>query len=214
LIILIGLLSLACISSMVVAIFILSRQQVSEAALPLAANGPVQPTHVVAYTQVTGLNGYAQAKAAAEGWAEDAQLVSANTTWPKIITVEQVGEPTTWTYRFYSPAKARLFFVTIAPDGQLETIEHVAQVSLPPSPIAPASWLIDSPTALAIWLDNGGETVLRNNPGLEMVIQLRSVSNSPNPVWLVVGLNKQTEEIHAVVIDANQGIVTATKLGS
>lgn len=213
LIILIGLLSLACISSMVVAIFILSRQQAAEA-LPLTASGPVQPTHTVAYTQVTGLNGYTQAKTAAQSWAEDAQLVSANTTWPKIITVEQVGEPTSWTYRFYSPAKARLFFVTVAPDGQVETIEHQAQVSLPPGPIAPDSWLIDSPTALAIWLDNGGETVLRNNPGLEMVIQLRSVNNSPNPVWLVVGLNNQTEEIHAVVIDANQGIVIATKLGS
>ncbi|HXV99786.1 MAG TPA: hypothetical protein VEC93_15320, partial [Anaerolineae bacterium] len=211
--ILIGLLSLACISSMVVAIFILSRQQVTEA-LPLTVSGPVQPTHTVTYTQVTGLNGYTPAKTAAQSWAEDAQLVWANTTWPKIITVEQVGEPTSWTYRFYSPAKARFFFVTVAPDGQVETIEHQAQVSLPPGPIAPDSWLIDSPTALAIWLDNGGETVLRNNPGLEMVIQLRSVNNSPNPVWLVVGLNKQTEEIHAVVIDANQGTVTATKLGS
>jgi hypothetical protein len=31
---------------------------------------------------------------------------------------------------------------------------------------------------------------------------------------MVIGLNNQTQEIHTVVIDANQGVVIATQLGS
>jgi hypothetical protein len=124
-----------------------------------------QPTHTVGYTQVTGLKQYIPARTAAQAWATDAQLVSANADWPKVVDEAQVGEPILWSYRFYSPAKARLLFVTVAPDGQVETIEHVVPVTLPPGTIAADGWVIDSSTALAIWLDYGGAQVLGNNPG-------------------------------------------------
>jgi hypothetical protein len=214
LILLAGVLALACVSALAVIFLILSYRSVADtAALPANRPGP-QPTHTVTFVQVTGLGQYRSAQTAAQSWAGDAQLVSANTAWPKMISKDQVGEPTVWTYRFYSPSKGRLFFVTVDPAGQVETIEHVAPVSLPPQPITTDSWLIDSPAALAIWLDNGGAKMLGNNPGLEMLIQLRTISNNPNPVWLVAGLNNQTEEVHTVVIDANQGVVTITQPGS
>ena len=215
LILLTGLLSLACVSVMAVIFLILSHQPVGESAAVTAASVPgPQPTHTVTFVRVTGLGQYALARAAAQSWATDAALVSANATWPKIISKDQVGEPTVWTYRFYSPAKARLFFVVVDPQNQVETIEHVAPVTLPPLPIAADSWVIDSPAALAIWLDNGGAKMLGSNPGLEMLIQLRSINNNPNPVWLVVGLNNQTEEVHTVIVDANQGAATITQPGS
>jgi hypothetical protein len=163
---------------------------------------------------VTGLKQFPPVRTAAEAWAPDAQLVSANADWPRVVDKAQVGEPTLWTYRFYSPAKARLLFVTITPEGQLEIIEHVAPVTLPPRIIAGDSWLIDSSTALAIWLDNGGDKVLGKNPGMELMIQLRSAGNNPNPIWMVIGLNSQTQEIYTVTIDANQGVVISTQVGS
>ncbi|NJN95915.1 MAG: hypothetical protein HC875_18305 [Anaerolineales bacterium] len=216
LILLTGAMALACVSVLTV-IFLVLRYQSASPATPQAAvvtqPGPL-PTHTVTFAQVTGLSQYTLVSAAAQSWAGDAQLISANATWPKVIGREQVGEPTTWTYRFYSPAKERLFLTLVSPEGELETIEHVAPVTLPPTPIETDSWLIDSPAALAIWLDNGGAKVLGSNPGLEMVIQLRRVPNNPNPVWLVAGLNNQTEQIHTVSIDANQGLVTMIQPGS
>ncbi|GIK41678.1 MAG: hypothetical protein BroJett011_55110 [Chloroflexota bacterium] len=214
LILLSGVLSLACVSVLVVVFLVLSYQS-APGALPetISQPGP-QPTHTVTFVQITGLGQYASAQAAAQAWASDAQLVSANAVWPKVLSKDQVGEPTVWTYRFYSPAKARLFFVTVDPAGQLQTIEHVAPVTLPPATIAADSWLVDSPAALALWLDNGGAKMLGGNPGLELLIQLRSVTNKPNPVWLIAGLNNQTEEVHTVIIDANQGVVTVTQPGS
>jgi hypothetical protein len=47
-----------------------------------------------------------------------------------------------------------------------------------------------------------------------MLIQLRGVSNNPNPIWMVIGLNNQTQETHTVVIDAQQGVVTTVQPGS
>jgi hypothetical protein len=196
--------------------FLVLRYQPAAEPVPVTAAagapGP-QPTHTVTYVQVTGLGQYQPAKAAAQSWAADAQLISANATWPKVISKDKVGEPTLWTYHFFSPTKQRLFFVNIDPAGQVETIEHVVPVTQPPVPIAADSWVIDSPAALAIWLDNGGAKMVGSNPGLEMLVQLRTINNNPNPVWLVVGLNNQTEEVHTVVIDANQGILTLTQPG-
>ncbi|MFN8453598.1 MAG: hypothetical protein U0401_02825 [Anaerolineae bacterium] len=63
-------------------------------------------------------------------------------------------------------------------------------------------------------MDNGGDKMVGENPGLEMMIQLRTLNDKPNPVWMVIGLNNQTEEVHNVVIDANQGSVTVTHAGS
>ncbi|MBE7468976.1 MAG: hypothetical protein DPW09_03270 [Anaerolineae bacterium] len=215
LILLTGALSLACLSVMVVLFLVLQTQSTATPLADQPAN-PVrpQPTHTVAFAEVTGLRQYSPAQAAALAWAADAQLVSANAAWPKVIGQAQVGEPTWWVYRFYSPAKERLLFVTIAPQGEVETIEHVAPVTLPPRPIAGDKWLIDSPTALALWLDYGGAAMLGSQPGLEMIIQLRSAGNSPDPVWMVIGLNNQTQQIHRVVIDAQQGVVTADQAGS
>lgn len=215
LILLSGVLALACVSVLVVVFLVLSYQSPPADSLPQTASQPgPQPTHTVTFVQVTGLGQYNSAQAAAQDWAADAQLVSANATWPKVIGKDQVGEPAIWTYRFYSPAKARLFFVTVDPAGQLQTIEHVAPVTLPPTTIAADSWLVDSPAALALWLDNGGAKMLGSNPGMELLIQLRSGSNDPHPIWLVAGLNSQSEEVHTVLIDANQGVVIMTQPGS
>lgn len=216
LILLTGLLALACVSVLTVALLVLRYQQAPEptlAANSAAVPGP-QPTHTVTFVQVTGLSQYKLAQAAAQRWAGDAQLVSANAVWPKVVSKAQVGEPTLWTYRFFSVEKQRLFFVNVAPEGQVETIEHVKPVSLPPRPLPLDSWTIDSSAALAIWLDYGGAKVLGENPGLEILIQLRTVNNNANPVWIVAGLNNRTEQIHTVVIDANQGVVTTTQVGS
>jgi hypothetical protein len=205
LILLTGALSLACVTVLVITFLVLSYQtEIMPAATPevAAVPGP-QPTYTVSFGQITGLKQYEAARSAAQSWAADAELVSANATWPKIIGKEQVGEPALWTYRFYSAAKERLFFANVDPQGQVETIEHIAPVSLPPRVIPADSWVIDSPAALAIWLDYGGAKMLGSNPGLEMLVQLRYPSTSPNPVWMVVGLNEQTELIHTVVIDGD-----------
>ena len=212
-ILLIGLFSLACFSIIVVALLII-RFQSGQAAQSTAGQvtetpGP-QPTHTVTYTQVTGLSQYRLAEAEARAWAGDAQLVSANANWPRVLNQDQVGEPETWTYHFYSPSKEHLFIVNVQPDNRTLGFEHVVRITLPPPLLGTESWVVDSPAALAIWLDNGGADMVRTNPGLEMIVQLRHLRDYPNPVWMVIGSDQRTEDIHIIVVDTTEGKVVKT----
>lgn len=215
LILLSGALALACFTLLTVAILILRTQPVvgsSPAVAPDNRPGP-QPTHTVVFVEITGLSQQGLAQATAAAWAADAELVSINGAWPEVLRVDQVGEPTTWRYRYYSPGKARQLFVTVEPDQRVRAVEHQVRVTLPPRTVAMDAWAVDSPTALALWLDNGGSELLRTNPGLELVAQLRTVSQNPHPIWVVVGLDKRTGDIHVVAVDANQGWVISTSPG-
>jgi hypothetical protein len=204
--------SLACFSLIVVGFLILRYQtsyQPPAAAAPESTPGP-QPTHTVSYVQITGLGQYQQANAEAQAWAADAQLVAASAHWPRVIYEDQIGEPGEWTYRFYSPEKQRLFNTKVRPDGSIFSFEHVVMITLAPPLLDTGEWSIDSPAALSTWLDYGGAELVRRNPGLEILIQLRSLPNHPAPVWSVIGSDKRTQDIHIVIIDANTGDVVST----
>lgn len=210
-----GLLSLACFSVIVVGLLILRFQSAAarpELAQPTNSNiaGP-QPTYTVTFVEITALSQYRLAEAEARRLASDAQLVSANANWPGVLNVEQVGAPSQWTYDFFSPSKEHLLIVKVEPDGQLEAIEHVARITLPPPVLGEGDWVIDSPAALAIWLDNGGAELVQSNPGLEVLIQLRHLNDYPNPVWAVIGTDTRTQSIHIVVIDTIEGTVVTRK---
>jgi hypothetical protein len=211
LILLIAVFLLACFSSITVGLMILSQRSVTEESVGAIVSTPgPQPTHTVSYVQITGLSQYRLAEAEAKAWASDAQLASAQANWPRVITKDQIGEPGQWTYRFYSPGKKRLFIAKVEADGQIRAFEHVVQITLPPPLLATEVWSIDSPAALAIWLDYGGAELVRRNPGLEVLIQLRDLGNYPHPVWAVIGTDRRTQDMHIVVIDANEGIVVST----
>ena len=206
-----GLLSLACFSVILVGLLIVRFQpaRATPAVAPGAVPGP-QPTHTVTFVQITGLSQYQLAEAEALAWSPDAQLVSANANWPDVLSEGQIGEPGQWTFRFYSPGRERLFIVKIEADGGLRGIEHIIRITLPPPVLGTGSWITDSPAALATWLDYGGAALIRRNPGLEVLIQLRHLDDQPNPVWLVIGTDKRTQEIHIVVVDTIDGTVVST----
>jgi hypothetical protein len=209
-----GLLMLACTSLITVGLLILRYQSTAP---PLESNTAglaprPQPVHTVTYTEVTGLSQYQVALREGQAWAPDAALVSASASWPQTLSVGQVGEPADWHYRFYSPAKERLFIVNVAPDQQVSSVEHRARITLPPALPGVEQWVIDSPAALAIWLDYGGAELVQRNPGLEVLIELRRVRNHDGPVWMVIGLDKRTQDIHVVVVDASEGLVVPTEV--
>lgn len=209
LILLLGALSLACISVFGVMALILNSQgrimRPPSAALPPAV---ATPRYKVNYQDITGLSQYLPAKNAALNWASDAQLVSASSNWSMILTIEEVGKPSPWIYRFYSPARERMLFVTIQPEESVEILEHQPEITLPPRIVDTGIWLTDSPAALAWWLDSGGADMLRAHPGMELLIQLRVTSDANGPAWLVTGVDNRTEDILNIVVDANRGEVT------
>lgn len=217
LILLVGALSLACLALIVVAAVVLRYQSAPAAvAMPGPATAAAaiprpQPTYTVVYQEYTGLGQFTPARSQALSWASDAQLVAATASWSGVTSLDQVGAPGQWTYRFYSPAKQRLYIVKVEPDGRAQGVEHRTPVTLPPPVLAADTWTIDSPAALAIWLDYGGAELLRRNPGLEVLVQLRSFKDFPAPVWMIVGSDRRTQDTLVVVVDAAQGAVVSLR---
>ncbi|MDM8520536.1 hypothetical protein QUF64_10845 [Anaerolineales bacterium HSG6] len=167
------------------------------------------PSHIIPYQDITGLKQYELAHTAALNWSTDAALINASSRWPNLLSISKVGEPNDWSYHFYSPKLKRKLFVTVTSDSQVQIFQHPIPVSLAPDTFAINEPLIDSPVALATWLDHGGKSMLQNNPGLELIIQLRADRTLSTPAWLVVGLNSNSDTNYAqsVLIRATDGRV-------
>ena len=196
-------------AAVLVVLVLVFRSQVSE------STGVPQPvaTHTVVYTQVTARSQYPTAEATALAWQPDAQLVSLTATWRE-TAVNLVGSPIEWVFRFYSPSRQHYYFVTIAPDGRVQGVEHARPVDLPPPLIPGDAWQVDSVAALATWLDYGGGAMLGANPGIEVSAQLNVPTPGGDPTWAVVGFDPGSNDFLTVMIHADSGEVLETVVPS
>lgn len=189
----------------VAAVFVALRSRGSEAA---SAPRPA-PTYTVTFTQATARSLYPAAEALALAWQADAQLVSLTATW-RGTAVNLVGQPTEWSFRFYSSSWRHYYFVTVKPDGQAWGVEHARKVDLPPPLIPLEAWQVDSVEALASWLDYGGGAMLGAKPGIEVSAQLNVPSQGADPTWAVVGYDTLYNDYLTVVVHADSGEVIQT----
>ncbi len=175
---------------------------------PEQPNVTATPTLATAYTpapsEVTALTLYPLAQKEASGWRNDAQLVSCRGTWEQ-TAINLVGKPIEWDYRFYSAEAKLLYFVTVTPDGRVNGTQHLGSVNRPPPGLPVDDWKVDSPAALANWLNAGGGHFLGSRPGIELVAQLSVRSADSDPEWTVVGYDRSTEDYFSVAVQARTG---------
>jgi len=166
-----------------------------------------QATVTVTFSQVTAKTMQAATQAKLAQWATDAQLFAIAATWEN-ATLTSVGEPTYWTYRYYSPGQKRFFFITVNPDGSVMGTTHGARIYNAPESLSPEQWRVDSVEAVNIWLNYGGEAMISALPRIQVVAQLQ-VSEPGAPLrWTVAGYDENTKMYHTVFIDAQTGAVT------
>ena len=166
-----------------------------------------QATVTVTFTQVTAKSMQAAAQPKLSQWATDAQLFAVTATW-ETATLNSVGEPTYWTYRYYSPSHKRFFFITVGADGSVMGTIHGEHIYHAPYPLPVADWRVDSPEALNIWLNYGGAALITATPNIQVVAQLQVSEPNAPPLWTVAGYNKNTKMYHTVFINAHTGKVT------
>jgi hypothetical protein len=163
-----------------------------------------QATFTVTYTQGTAQSSQEVAfNRARQVWQEDAQLVAVMSTWEK-TDLELLGQPSAWTYRFYSPSARRMFFVTVTPAGELIGTLHGERLYNQPQAVPPEKWLMDSPEALSAWLNYGGATMLAAMPGIQVVAQLQVRSQDSPLTWTVAGYDRVSQNYHSIFIDAQK----------
>lgn len=145
------------------------------------------------------------ARANALEWASDATLVLATSNWANLDTAEVAENVNGWLYHFYSKTKSRKLFITIGADLSVQTEEQAIGLNEISPIIGLDNWLIDSSQALNAWYASEKAFFTNHHQDFEMAIQLRRVKNHANPIWMVVGLDKQTQKTHSIMIDATNG---------
>ena len=170
----------------------------------LTVTSTLLPAYTPAPSQVTVMTQYPLAQENASGWRQDAQLVSCRGTWEQ-TAINLVGKPIEWDYRFYSAQAKLLYFVTVTPDAHVNGTQHLGSVNRLPPALPVDDWQVDSPVALANWLNAGGGQFLGTRPGIEIVAQLSVRSPDADPEWTVVGYDRSTEDYFSVAVQARTG---------
>jgi endonuclease/exonuclease/phosphatase (EEP) superfamily protein YafD len=161
-----------------------------------------QATYTVVYNQTTAQSAQELAfDQVRKLWQEDAQLMAVRSTWEQ-TELNAVGQPSPWTYRFYSPTARQMFFITITPEGEVLGTLHTEQIFDPPKSIRMEDWVMDSSEALNIWLNYGGATMLAAMPGIQVVAQLKVNSASSPLTWTIAGYDQVSQNFLSVFIDA------------
>lgn len=172
---------------------------------PTTLAPPAVPSPQATYTleaTLTAKTTYALAQEAARGRQPDAQLTSASATWVE-TNVKKVGEPTVWTFQFYSPTANRVYTVVVD-QGQARVIRE-AIPPYPSTPISEEGWPVDSAQALNTWLNYGGSKFLMEHlAGTQVVAQL-AASEGSRAVWTVAGLSERGQAYFTLLVDAATG---------
>jgi hypothetical protein len=163
-----------------------------------------QATITVLHSQMTAKTLEEQAVDKALRWNSDAELVSVTSNWEN-ATVDSIGSPSRWVYRFYSPSNQRLFLVTITPQGEVIGTSHAERIRNEPTPVPPSEWTTDSLNAINIWLNHNGHVMLENLSGVLVVAQLQQLSRNSPITWTVSGYHPPSKNYHTVFIDAKSG---------
>lgn len=160
---------------------------------------PRQKTYAVPVAAVTARSAFALAQEAALKWREDAYLTSVSASWPR-ATVEAFRQPVPWTCQFYSPSAGKVNIISVEGEEARPFRQSYAPYRL--SAITLEAWPVDSPQALAGWLNAGGGRFLRTHTLVDVHAALRYDKKVDRVVWYVTGLNSAGEDAFSHAVEA------------
>ena len=165
--------------------------------------GPPEPTPW--YEVLTAREAYPQAEKVAKEWRGDARLSSATAAWSRPTVAELTAGRTAWGFSFVSPSAEETAIVTVV--GQQAERVQVQPVSKVPELLDVAGWQVDSPQAIGMFLDQGGEGFLRDHPESEIHLRLSTRADEGTISWLAIGLSADGQTSSFLQIDAITGRV-------
>ena len=171
--------------------------------LNLPQAGPPGPTPW--YKVLTAREAYPQAEKVAKEWQSDARLSSATAAWSRPTVADLTTGRTAWGFSFVSPSAGETAIVTVV--GQQAERVQVQRASKIPELLDVAGWQVDSPQAVRMFLDNGGEGFLRDHPDSEIHLRLSTRAKEGTIFWLAVGLSADGQSSAFLQVDAITGRV-------
>ena len=155
-------------------------------------------------TRMTAKNAYAVAEPLAQGWANDARLISTQATFEP-GSVIQSGEGD-WTLVFYSPEKFSTALISVMENKA--TLINERNATQNPVLHELDAWQIDSPNVVNQMLKEGGDEFLRSQPGAVLVLSLDMEGQGG---WKGRFIHKETRRTFTVQLGAEKGEVIAVQ---
>jgi len=152
---------------------------------------------------------YGQAHEAAQAQSGDARLVSASTQWHGVSEDALLAGTSNWTFVFHGPASDRSLDV-VANAGEARVVNQT-QVWNTPTALAEGAWQAAGPRdALLAFLACEGRTFLDGHPQAVVDLHL-AAGDGGKPVWSIVAMDPESQELVALLVDAETGQVLSTR---
>ncbi|HSH02855.1 MAG TPA: hypothetical protein VLL52_10085 [Anaerolineae bacterium] len=167
-----------------------------------SANPDDQETRPI--DQYTAQSAYQIALPIAQQWQADAQLLSANVSWPRGPQFA-VGDGH-WGFTFYSPSQQAIVIIsTIGTQGQLVRTQTInRQLNL----ASVADWPLDSNSALAKFFEFGGQDFLDDQGEAALLLTLNT---NPTLTWTGQLMDREALRSFQLKFDARTGDIISVQ---
>jgi hypothetical protein len=159
-----------------------------------------------AYDGRSAIVAYAQAQNAAAAWQADAQIMTAQATWPQGATAEQLRQgQESWGFTFYSPAAQQIGIFSVVADQVMFVSEGEHQQT---DPLLSASgWNLDSQDAIETFMAGGGGRFLAEGgvSTLTMALLASDTEGNGRLEWQISLVSLQTGQAFIMRLDATSG---------
>ncbi|MDO8674096.1 MAG: hypothetical protein Q7O66_22005, partial [Dehalococcoidia bacterium] len=153
---------------------------------------------------------YPLAEQVAREWQRDAELRSVRATWQNAGPAELRQGKNSWAFYFVSPSSKTgakmLGYIVSVNEGRAEGVK-AGEVTSNDQSLSFVDWKVDSPQALRVFLENGGQDFLARHAQADAHAILKGTDSGQQPVWEVTLLDKQTKDTLSLQLDAATGQV-------
>jgi hypothetical protein len=154
-------------------------------------------------TDFTAKEAYPIALEAGQAWQGDAQFVSATASWRDLTAEQLLEENATWGFTFFSPQTRQIRIISVTEGGA----EGTKGINIPPNvhTVDVASWQVDSPQVLDLFLNNGGRDFLAQYPDATVSLRLGPQDGGERLVWMAFSIYSPDKRTMTLIVDANSG---------
>jgi len=168
-----------------------------------SGTGALLPARQRAYSApvaaVTAKSAYGLAQETALKWQADAYLVSVSATWRQ-ATLNMFRDPVAWGLQFYSPSTNRLHIYVVS-GGEVKSLRE-SRSSYQLAAVTDETWQVDSPQALAEWLNAGGGRFLQTHTLADVWATLRYDKKQGQVMWNISGLDSAGNDFLSLPVKA------------
>jgi hypothetical protein len=154
---------------------------------------------------LTAKEAYALALSEARSWQNDAQLVSATASWANVGSEEQLLQDVAWGFTFLSAQSAETQIISVTRLGAERVREMRSSSAVRTADVA--SWQVDSPEVVSLFLEHGGRDFVNQHPGATISLRLGPEEENARLVWLAIGIHSVDKSTMVLEVDASTGEV-------